>query len=124
MVSLKIPLFHWGEGRQKQLSAKRDREIREAELEKNARLMTLEMEQARLNLKDAHLRLEMAAAAMEQAEENLRVSSDNYEVGMGLLTDLLEAQTQWQSARSEQIEAGADLRMKETAWLKATGILR
>lgn len=82
------------------------------------------MEQARLNLKDAHLRLEMAAAAMEQAEENLRVSSDNYEVGMGLLTDLLEAQTQWQSARSEQIEAGADLRMKETAWLKATGILR
>ncbi len=124
LASVKIPLFHWGEGRQKQLSAQHDREIRETELEKNGRLMALEMEQARLNLRDARLRVEMAAAAMEQAEENLRVSSDTYEVGMDLLTGLLEAQTQWQHARSEQIEAGADLRMKESAWLKAAGKLK
>lgn len=123
MASLKIPLFHWGEGRQKQLSAQHDHQIRAEELEKNSRLMTLEIEQTRLNLKDAHLRVAMAATAMEQAKENLRVTSDNFEVGMGLLTDLLEAQAQWQSARSEQIEAGADLRLKETAWLKATGAL-
>lgn len=124
IASLKIPLFHWGEGRQKQISAQRDRAIREAELEKNSRLMALEVEQARLNLRDARLRLEMAAPAMEQAEENLRVSSDNYEVGLGLLTDLLEAQAQWQNARSEQIEAVADYRLKESAWLKATGALQ
>ena len=86
--------------------------------------MALEVEQARLNLRDARLRLEMAAPAMEQAEENLRVSSDNYEVGLGLLTDLLEAQAQWQNARSEQIEAVADYRLKESAWLKATGALQ
>jgi outer membrane protein TolC len=66
----------------------------------------------------------MTRTALEQAEENLRVSSDNFEVGMGLLTDLLEAQTHWQSARSEQIDARADLRLKETAWLKALGQLK
>jgi hypothetical protein len=43
---------------------------------------------------------------------------------MGLLSDLLEAQAQWQSARSETIEAAADLRLKETAWLKASGQLK
>ncbi len=123
MASLKIPLFHWGEGRHKQLAALREKEIREAELEKNSRLMTLETEQARLNLRDARLRAEMARSAIEQAEENLRVTSDNYEVGMGLLTDLLEAQAHWQNSRSEQIEARADLRLKESAWLKVSGQL-
>lgn len=123
MASLKVPLFHWGEGRQKQLAARREKEIREAELEKNSRLMTLETEQARLNLRDARLRADMARSAIEQAEENLRVTSDNYEVGMGLLTDLLEAQAHWQNSLSEQIEARADLRLKESAWLKVSGQL-
>lgn len=123
MASLKVPIFHWGEGRHKQLAARREQEIREAELEKNSRLMTLESEQARLNLRDARLRAEMARSAIEQAEENLRVTSDNYEVGMGLLTDLLEAQAHWQNSLSEQIEARADLRLKESAWLKVSGQL-
>lgn len=123
MASLKVPIFHWGEGRQKQLAARREQEIREAELEKNSRLMTLESEQARLNLRDARLRADMARSTIEQAEENLRVTSDNYEVGMGLLTDLLEAQAYWQNSLSEQIEARADLRLKESAWLKVSGQL-
>ena len=122
--SLKVPIFHWGEGRQKQLSARKDLEIKKAELEKNEKLLTLEMEQARLNLSDAMIRVGMAREALLQAEENLRVESDNYELGMGILTDLLEAQAQWQNARSEIIEAGADLKMKETAWLKASGNLK
>lgn len=124
IASVKIPLFHWGEGRQKQLSARQDIEIRKTELGKNARLMTLEMEQARLNLADAHTRLELVRANLEQAEENLRVNTDNFELGMGVLTDLLEAQTLWQNACSNLIEAKAELKMKETAFLKATGKLR
>lgn len=122
--SLKVPIFHWGEGRQKQLSAQKDIEIKKAELEKNEKLLTLEMEQARLNLADAHIRLDMAREALLQAEENLRVEKDNYELGMGVLSDLLEAQTQWQNARSEIVEAGADLKLKQTAWLKASGNLK
>ena len=122
--SLKVPIFHWGEGRQKQLSAQKDLEIRKAELEKNEKLITLEMEQARLNLFDAMTRVEMAREALLQAEENLRVENDNHELGMGILTDLLEAQAQWQNARSELIEAGAEMKLKETAWLKASGNLK
>jgi outer membrane protein TolC len=124
IASLKIPIFHWGEGRQKQLAARREMEISQAELAKNSRLMTLEMEQARLNVHDARLRVRIAKSALEQAGENLRVSNDNFAVGMGLLSDLLEAQVQWQSANSETIEAAADLRLKETAWLKASGQLK
>ncbi len=122
-ASLKIPLFHWGEGRQKQLSARQDQEIRKAELEQNGSLILLEIEQARLNYRDACIQVAITEKALIRAEENLRVSNDNYEVGMKLLTDLLEAQAEWQNAQSENIEAKADLKLKESSWLKATGKL-
>lgn len=123
IASVKIPLFHWGEGMKKIQAARIDKEVKELELEKNRQLLELEAGQARLNLLLAWERLKMNETAMEQAEENLRVARDNYELGMETITELLIAQTQWQEAVSERIDAGTDFRIKETAWMKATGRL-
>ena len=123
VASLKIPVFHWGEGKKKTASAKIDKEIKELELEKNSQLLQLEIHQARLNLDAAYKRVEIAENALLQAGENLRISNDNFEVGMEKLTDLLTAQTHWQEAYSELIDSNADYKIKETAYLKATGRL-
>lgn len=124
MASVKIPLFHWGEGMKKIQSAKSEQAIKALELERNSRLMQLESEQARLNLRDAALRVEMATEAQKQADENLRISKNNYETGLEILPNLLEAQAQWQSAHNELIDSKTDYKMKESAWLKATGNLK
>lgn len=123
LASVKIPLFHWGEGVKKINAAKIDKEIKELELEKNRQLLQLETEQARLNLQLAWERIQMNETALEQAEENLRVTRDNYEVGMETITEMLIAQTSWQQAFSELIDSKTDFKIKETAWLKATGRL-
>ncbi len=123
IASVSIPLFNWGEGRSKVQAARHDQAISQARLEENTGLLTLEMEQARLHMADAMKRVEMVEQAMEQAEENLRVNQDNFELDMGVLTDLLEAQAHWQQAHNDLIGALTDLRIKETAWLKATGYL-
>jgi outer membrane protein TolC len=123
LASVKIPIFHWGEGVKKINAAKIDKEIKELELEKNRKLLQLEAEQARLNLQLAWERIQMNETALEQAEENLRVTLDNYEVGMETITEMLMAQTQWQEAFSELIDSKTDYKIKETAWLKATGRL-
>jgi outer membrane protein TolC len=123
MASLKIPLFHWGEGFKKIKSAQHEVDIKKAQLEKNSRLLELEITQARLNLNDAITRVEMAEESLEQAAENLRVTTDNYELGMKILPELLEAQAQWQETYSELIDARADCKIKESAYLKATGQL-
>lgn len=123
LASVKIPLFHWGEGVKKINAAKIDKEIQELELEKNRQLLQLETEQARLNLQLAWERIQLNETALEQAEENLRVTRDNYEVGMETITEYLIAQTNWQQAFSELIDSKADFKIKETAWLKATGRL-
>jgi outer membrane protein TolC len=123
LASVKIPLFHWGEGMKKINSAKIDKEITELEMEKNKQLMQLEAEQSRLNLQLAWERIQMNETFLQQAEENLRVTRDNHEVGMETITGLLIAQTQWQEAFSELIDSKTDFKIKETAWLKATGKL-
>jgi outer membrane protein TolC len=123
LASVNIPIFHWGEGLKKINAAKIDKEIRELELQRNKKLLDLEAEQAQLNLHLAWERIRMNETALEQAEENLRITRDNYEVGMETMTDYLIAQTQWQQAFSELIDSKTNFKMKETAWLKATGQL-
>ncbi len=124
LASVKIPLFHWGEGMKKINAAQIDKEIEELRLEQKRELLKLEAEQARLNLQLAWERIQLNKTALEQAEENLRVARDNYEVGMETTTEVLEAQTNWQEAFSELIDSRTDYRIKETAWLKATGRLQ
>ncbi|GAB1451368.1 TolC family protein [Draconibacterium sp.] len=123
VASVKIPIFHWGEGTKKISAAKIDKEIKELELEKNKQLLQLEAEQVGLNLELAWERIQMNETALIQAAENLRVTRDNYEVGMETITELLMAQTNWQKAFSELIDSKTDYKIKETTWLKTTGRL-
>lgn len=123
MASVKIPLFNWTEGKQKISSAQTMKQIKTYELEKNAALMQLEIENAKFSLSDAALRVEMAEKSLLQAQENLRVSTDNYEVGRELLTDRLIAQTQWEQAANELIEAKTALKLQETEYMRVTASL-
>lgn len=66
----------------------------------------------------------MNETSVAQAEENLRVTRDNYEVGLETITELLMAQTNWQKANSEMIDSQTDYKIKETAWLRSTGKLK
>lgn len=123
MLSVNIPLFHFGEGLRKIRSARLQQEVSLLELEKNARLLELEQRKISKDLQDAHALVVTAEQALEQASEALRVSSDGYEVGMETLVDLLDAQAQWQQAHSNLIEARTSFKVKETEWLKAAGKL-
>ena len=123
MGSLKIPLFQWGQGVRKVNAARLEKQMNELELEKTRHLLHLEAETSWLNLQLAFERVRMNESALEQAEENLRVSRDNYELGMETITGLLTAQTHWQKANSELIESKAGYRLKETEWLRNSGRL-
>lgn len=123
MMSVKIPIFHWFEGKRKVTSAKINCDIKRYEFEKNSKLLQLEIEQAKLNLNDSYTRIEMANNALNQAEENLKVSNDNYEIGMEVISDRLTAQTLWQQSYSELIDAKIDFKLKETEYLKASAKL-
>ncbi len=120
-ASVKIPIFHWGEGLQKMKSARIDKEMKQMELEKYRQLMQLEAEQSRLNIIQAQERIRMGLKALEQAAENLRECRDSFELGMITIDEVLMAQTQWLQAYTEVIDAHTDMKIKEANWMQLSG---
>ena len=123
MLSVSIPLFHWGEGLKKVRKAKLSVDNAMLDLNRNTDLLDLEVRQATTNLKDGWNMISSARQALDLATENLRVMQNRYDEGVSPLTDLLDAQTQWQQARSNMIEAATQYQIYHTAWLRATGRL-
>ncbi len=123
VLSVKIPIFHWGECRKKVRKIQYDLRNAEIDLQKNTRLLTIEVQQAIRNVHDGYRLIITAEKGVRQAEENLRVTGNRYAVSMATLADMLDAQSQWQSAESNLIEAQTQYKIYETGYLRATGRL-
>lgn len=123
MATLKIPIFAWGEGYLKVKAAQKEHEMAVGELERLEGLMELEKAKYRYGMSEAALRISMAESALKSAENNLKVSRDQYELGIETLVNVLEAQTQWSKCNSDYIEAVADYKLSCTKYLKSIGKL-
>lgn len=123
MLAVKIPIFHWGESRKKVRKARYELRNAELDLKKNTRLLNIEVQQAIRNVQDSYELIHTAEKGLRQADENLRVMHNRYVASMASLTDLLDAQSQWQQAESNLIEAQTQYKIYETEYLRATGSL-
>lgn len=123
MLAVKIPIFHWGESRKKMHKARYELDNSQLELQRNMRLMSIEALQAVQNVEDGYRMIHTAESGLRQAEENLRVMRNRYAAAMSPLTDLLDAQSQWQQAQSNLIEAQTQYMIYRTDYLRATGQL-
>lgn len=123
MLAVKIPIFHWGESRKKLHKARYELDNSQLELQRNMRLMSIEALQAVQNVEDGYRMIHTAESGLRQAEENLRVMRNRYAAAMSPLTDLLDAQSQWQQAQSNLIEAQTQYMIYRTDYLRATGQL-
>lgn len=124
MLSLSIPIFHWGEGYNKVRKAKADVSNAVLDYQKNEKLMTLEARQAETNLRDSRALISCAKDALAQSEENLRVVSNRYSASMCPLSDYLTARFQWHQSKSNLVEAVTRYHISLTDYLRATGHLQ
>lgn len=123
MGVLSVPITDWGKGAYAIKRAKIDEQNARLEQEKNTRLMTLEMQQARMNLINGWELVCASDVALQSATAALRVMRDRYELGMCTLTDLLSSQSDWQKAESDYIEARTQYKINETEYFRTTGKL-
>ena len=63
----------------------------------------------------------MTGLSRKQAEENMRMAKENLMEGRSRLTELLEAQLQWENASSEHIDALVEMRTTLLELDKSTG---
>ncbi len=123
MVSLSVPIWHWGEGIKKVKHARIEAESAEIVREDRLKLMSLEVQQAIDNVNSGSRLLDAARLAMKQADTNLANITQAYELGLSSMTDLLDAQSQWHSSSSDLIEASTQLRIYCVDYLRVTGRL-
>ena len=123
LLSVKLPIFHWGAELKKVKKAKIDLTDSQLQLQQYERGMRIEVRQAVQNISDGTRMVETAVIGQNQADENLRVMRQKYDNQLCTMTDLLDAQSQWHQARSNLIEAQTQLRIYETEYLRVTGRL-
>ncbi|NLH73547.1 MAG: TolC family protein [Verrucomicrobia bacterium] len=84
--------------------------------------LDLEVEQARLGLKEADERLEVTSTVIAQAEESVQLTRARFEQGLALATQLIDAETALTAARVRRAEAEADRNIAIAALRKALGL--
>lgn len=122
-VTLRVPLWNWGEGRHKIRASKAATTMAKLELADTREKIDLQIQQAEFRVKEAYKKLNMATHNLTSAEENLRCANVGFKEGVMQTTDVMEAQTAWQSAQSQKIDAEIDVRMAHVNLCKAMGIL-
>ncbi|MCD8293282.1 MAG: TolC family protein [Prevotellaceae bacterium] len=123
LLNVNMPLYHFGGRSNKVRAAKAQLALTRLQQESMNERMLLELTQAANELDEARLEREIAERSLRQAEENMRVSKNQYDVGLETLSDHLEAQALWQQAYQTHVEARFKLYVGYIAYLKASGAL-
>ena len=88
-----------------------------------ASIITLQVRQAWLDVRETQIRIEVTREATQQAEENLRVVKDRYREGVGTNTEVLDAETLRTKSYNNYYNAVYDAVMANIRLQYATGEL-
>lgn len=110
-VVVNVPIFHFGERIHTLQAAKSEKKIAENKLEEARELIELDIAQAQFKYLEALKKAEMATFNKKKAEENLHYASVGFEAGTIVASAYMEAQTAWQKASSENIDASIDVQL-------------
>ena len=123
-VYVNIPIWHWNDKKHTLQATKHKTNAFRERLEEAEELITLEVKQTEFKYTESVKKLELTHIALQQAKENLDITQDSFDEGIVNTTGLLEAQTMWQEAYSEYIEAKTENKICESELLRATGQLK
>ena len=120
-LTCQFDIFNWNERGFRYRAAKHRQTASELKLDEAKELILLEINKSLFKLNESSKRVQLSNTNLEQAEENLRVTKDNFSEGMVGSTEVIDAQTLWQSAFSENIDAKVEYKINKSKALKALG---
>ena len=123
-VIVRVPVWSWFEGSYKVRATRAATTIATIEMEDAREKIELQLEQCRFKLKEAGKRLQMATKNLSSADENLRCANVGFREGVMEATDVMAAQTAWQQAQSQKIDAEVEVKLAQVALRKALGTLK
>jgi outer membrane protein TolC len=122
-VSMRVPLWNWGDVMYKVRASKGATAIANLELAEARELVELQVNQTTFRVDEANKTLAMAKKNIQRADENLRMATLGFREGVITPTTVMEAQTAWLQAQSQKIDAEIDVKMSQVDLQKALGTL-
>ncbi len=122
-VTVKVPVWQWGEGRYKVRAAEAEALMKAFQLDDAREKVQLQVHQTSLRVAEAQRRYRLTLANRQRADENLRVARASFDAETLSTSDLLAAHTAWLQAQSDGIDAAIDIRLARAEWQKALGTL-
>ncbi|MBR6938594.1 MAG: TolC family protein [Prevotella sp.] len=123
-VLVRVPIWNWGDVKHKVRASKGATAIANLELDEARELIELQVNQSNFKVKEAQKKLTMALSNVANANENLRMANLAFKEGTASFTTVMEAQTAWNLAQSQKIDAEIGVKLSEVELQKALGILK
>ena len=120
---LRIPIWHWGGNYNKYRAAKTEETIMKLQVEDAREMITLQVSQAAFKTREAVKTRIMTESNLTKANENLRQANLAFREGMMTPDNVMEAQTAWLKANSENIDAAIDERLTRVYLSKVLGTM-
>lgn len=123
-VTLTFLVWNWMESKYKLRGSKAMTTIARLDLADLQEKIHLQATQAQFKINEAYKRLNMANSNLNSADENLRCANIGFKEGVMDVTDVMAAQTAWQQAQSDKIDAEVDVKLSQVELQKALGRLK
>ena len=123
-IIIQVPVWNWFDCAYKVRAAKATTNIAQMNLDDTREKIHLQIAQSQFKVKEAQKKLNMAMRNIASAEENLRCANLGFKEGVMEVTDVMAAQTAWQQAQSQKIDAEIDVKLTQVGLNKALGILQ
>ena len=123
-VVVRVPVWNWGDVKYKVRASKGATAMANLELDDAREMISLQVRQSNFKVKEAQKKLTMAQSNVANADENLRMANLAFKEGTASFTTVMEAQTAWNSAQSQLIDAEIGVKLSEVELQKALGTLQ
>lgn len=120
-IIARMPLWDWHDGKYKLAASRAATTIAKLERSDVEEKINLQVEQERFKVREAYRRLELSAKHVASAEENLRCASLGFREGVMNLSEVMTAQTAWESAHTQKIDAEIEVQLSLLGLRKALG---
>jgi outer membrane protein TolC len=123
-VMVRVPVWNWGDVKNKVRASKVATAMANLEMDEARELIELQVKQSNFKVTEAQKKLTMALSNVANADENLRMANLAFKEGTASLTTVMEAQTAWNQAQSQKIDAEIGVKLSEVELQKALGTLQ
>lgn len=123
-VAVNIPILTWGDRSYKVKSAAAHAAAARGDYEATREKIELQVSQSRQKVREASERYAESLSSQAAADENLRCATLGMKEGVIPVSNVIEAQTAWLSAKTNLISSGIDVRLAYVYLRKSLGTIK